>query len=80
MDKELQRYYEDRFSTMATQGWLDLMEDIEAMLKSTNDISGIEDEKTLFKRKGEISIMNWMLSLKQVSEKAYEELKDEGNQ
>ncbi len=28
MTPELQKYYENRFSTMGTDGWLDLMEDM----------------------------------------------------
>ena len=79
MDKKLQKYYEDRFEMMSTQGWLDLVEDIEGMIQATNDISGIEDDKTLFKRKGELSIMKWMVGLKRISEEVYEELKNESS-
>jgi hypothetical protein len=53
------------------------MIDIEGMLQATNDISSIQDEKTLHFRRGEISIMRWLLSLQSVSEQAYQELKDE---
>ncbi len=74
MNRELQKYYEERFSTMGTQGWRDLMEDAEAMLVSTNSLDGVNDEKTLQFRKGEISILKWLISLKSVSEAAYEEL------
>jgi hypothetical protein len=79
VDRELQKYYEDRFGMMATQGWLDLMDDIEEMIKSTNSIEGVDDEKNLHFRKGELNMLKWMKSIKSVSEQAYEELNNESN-
>ena len=77
MTPELDRYYSDRLSMMGDPAWKDLMEDIEEMLKATNDLSSVPDEKTLHYRRGEISMMRWMLSLRDVSEQAYQQLKDE---
>ena len=76
IDKKLQKYYEDRFSMMSEQGWLDLMVDVEAMLVSTNTLDGVDSIEKLHYRKGELSILNWLLSLKSVSEKSYEELSE----
>lgn len=76
MNPELQKYYEERFSMMATQGWLDLMEDVEKMIEPLNNISTIADEKSLQYRKGEMSILTWLQNLKQVSERAFEDLNE----
>ena len=76
MTPELEKYYEDRFSTMATVGWRDLMEDVERMIEPLNNISTIADEKSLQYRKGELSILTWLQNLKQVSERAYEDLNE----
>jgi hypothetical protein len=76
MNQELQKYYEDRFDLFSRQGWLDLMEDVEAMLDSMNNVSTITDEKSLQFRKGEISILIWLKTLKGVSERAYEDLNE----
>ena len=76
---ELQRYYEDREDLFAHQGWRDLMEDVDNMLAAMNNVSTIADEKSLQFRKGEISILVWLKTLKQVSESAYEDLKIEKN-
>ena len=76
MNKELQTYYEERFSMMATQGWKELLEDIDNMIEPLNNISTIEDEKSLQFRKGELSILTWLKNLKQVSERAYEDLNE----
>jgi hypothetical protein len=52
------------------------MEDANLMLQAMNNISTIADEKSLQFRKGEISIMTWLTTLKSVSERAYEELNE----
>jgi hypothetical protein len=76
MNQELQKYYEERFSMMATEGWQDLLEDIDNMIEPLNNISTIEDEKSLQFRKGELSILTWLKNLKQVSERAFEDLNE----
>jgi hypothetical protein len=76
MTPELDKYYSDRFDLFSQQGWLDLMEDIEVMLEAMNNVSTITDEKSLQFRKGEISILTWLKTLKSVSERAYEDLNE----
>lgn len=79
MTPELQKYYEERFSMFSQQGWIDLMEDVDKMLESLNNISTIEDGNALQFRKGELSILLWLRNLKQISERAYEDLRAEAN-
>ena len=76
MDKELQQYYEDRFEMFTTKGWKDLLVDIEK-IKSSIKVEDIPDEKTLFARRGELRILNWILTLKDVSEQTYKDLDNE---
>ena len=76
MNPELERYYEERFSMMSTQGWVELMEDVDKMIEPLNNISTIADEKSLQFRKGEYSILIWLKNLKQVSERAFEDLNE----
>ncbi len=76
MDKELQKYYDDRFSMMATQGWLDLMTDLKEMQKAVDNLMSVQDEKTLFFRKGQLDIILWVLTLRDTSAKAYEQLQN----
>ena len=59
---------------MAMDGWKDLMEDIDNMIASLNNISTIPDEKSLQFKKGELSILIWLKTLREVSQRAYEEL------
>ena len=76
MNPELQKYYDERFSMMSTQGWIELMEDVDKMIEPLNNISTIADEKSLQFRKGEYSILIWLKNLKQVSERAFEDLNE----
>jgi len=76
MNKELQQYYEDRFTMFTTKGWKDLVDDIKK-IKATIKIEDIQDEKTLFARRGELRIMNWLINLKDVSEQAHQDLENE---
>ena len=76
MSPELQKYYEARFDLMSKEGWKDLMEDIDTMIESLNNISTIPDEKSLHFKKGELSILVWLKTLRQVSTQAYEDLNE----
>jgi hypothetical protein len=59
-----------------TKGWKDLVDDIKK-IKATIKIEDIQDEKTLFARRGELRIMNWLINLKDVSEQAHQDLENE---
>ena len=77
MQKELQDYYENRFSMMATQGWVDLIEDLEIMIKATDTLAGVDSEQQLYFKKGEMSILNWLKNLRDASTEVYEQLQQE---
>ena len=74
MNQELQKYYEARFEMMSKEGWKDLMEDVDKIIVSLNNISVVSDEKDLQFKKGELSILTWLVNLKEISERAYEEI------
>ena len=77
MARELQNYYESRFEMMATQGWVDLLEDLEIMIEATNTLAGVETEQQLHFKKGEMSILNWLKNLRDASAEVYEQLQQE---
>jgi hypothetical protein len=52
------------------------MEDVDKMIEPLNNVSTIVDEKGLQFRKGELSILIWLKNLKQVSERAFEDLNE----
>ena len=74
MDAKLQKYYEDRFSMMATDGWQDLIEDAQSMFNSLNHVLSIQNETDLMVKKGQLDLLQWLINLKPASEQAYEQL------
>ena len=76
MDAKLEKYYTNRLEMTSTEAWKDLMEDIEGMLAVSNTLDGVTEDNLQF-RKGEISIMRWLLNLRIISDAAYNQLKEE---
>ena len=74
MDKQLEKYYEERFSTMTTVGWKDFIEDTTNIFNAVNKVAPIQTELDLFFRKGQLDILQWVISLKESTEQAYEQL------
>lgn len=77
MDKELQTYYEETFSMMATQGWDFLMEDLEKLKQQVQNIRTVEDAQQLYYRQGQLDILDLMLNRKKTCEEVYEQLQGE---
>lgn len=74
MTPELQKYYEDRFEMMAMNGWLELTEDAKNIFNAVNNLAPVQNEADLFYRKGQLDILQWLLSLKESSANAYDQL------
>lgn len=77
MAPNLQKYYEDSFTMMSTQGWADLMEDLNKLKDSLNNLSQVTDTQELFFRKGQLDILDLILKRKDTCEQVYEELENE---
>jgi hypothetical protein len=77
MAPDLQKYYEETFNTMSTEGWKYLIEDLEEIKVSLNNLSTVNDTQTLFYRQGQLDIIELILGRKAVCEKVFEELEDE---
>ena len=75
LTKELQDYYESRFGMMSSKGWTDFVEDAQK-IKDTITIDGLKNNEELWFAKGQLDILNWVLNIKEASEKAYDELTD----
>jgi len=74
MDKALEKYYENRWHTMSTEGWKQFTEDVQGIFDAVNKVAPIQNELDLFFRKGQLDILQWVLTLKESSEQAYEAL------
>ena len=74
MEQSLERFYENAFSMMATEGWADLMEDIERVKNSYDKLSAVTETHPLDFRRGQLDILEWLYGLKGLYEKAWEDI------
>ncbi len=77
MEQSLQTYYEETFSTMATQGWSFLMEDLEKLKQELENIRTVKDAQSLSYRQGQLDILDLILNRKKTCEEVYEQLLQE---
>ena len=77
MDKELQQYYEETFSTMSTKGWAFLMEDLTKLKQELENIRTVKDAQSLSYRQGQLDILDLLLNRKKTCEEVYEQLLQE---
>jgi|TARA_R110000737_G_scaffold80819_1_gene113142 hypothetical protein len=77
LDKELQKYYESRFEMMGTQGYIDLLTDVEGMIEQSGNLMATKSLEELHFRKGQLDILHWIRTLKKLSEEAWEQLNNE---
>lgn len=78
-DKELQTYYENQWGLFAQPGWKDLMEDLQKLKDSVNNLSVVSDAHDLYFRKGQIDILDLLLKRKEACEKVFEELSNDSS-
>ena len=76
MVKTDQRFLEDRLGMTETDGWLDLLEDIKNLQSSIANVENINSEKDLWEIKGQLRVINFILSLENATHLALEELQD----
>ena len=80
LNQSLQKYYEESFNMMSTQGWTDLLEDFQKLKDSLNNLSLVTDTQDLYFRKGQIDILDLILKRKDTCEQVYEELQNEDSE
>ena len=77
MPKTDTQFLEDRLSMMETEGWHDLIEDFKNLENSAGNIDTMNSEQDLWHAKGQLLIINLILSLQSATNLALEESQDE---
>jgi len=67
------KFLEDRMSMMETEGWHDLIEDFKILEESASSINSINSEQDLWHTKGQLLVINLILSLHSATNLALEE-------
>jgi len=63
MPKTDDRFIEDRLAMMESEGWLDLVADLETIQENVVNIDTMTDEKDLWEAKGQLNILRFLLTL-----------------
>jgi hypothetical protein len=58
-------FFKQRWVMLETDGWRSLVDDLQAMHDSLNTIYAAEDEKSLNFIKGQLSILNMLITLEE---------------
>jgi hypothetical protein len=77
MTPELQKYYEETFSTMSTDGWQYMIEDFNKLKQELENIRTVKDAQSLSYRQGQLDILDLILNRKKICEDVYEQLQQE---
>ena len=77
MPKEDIQFLHDRLSMMETEGWHDLIEDFKILEDSASNIGNMHSEKDLWHAKGQLLMINLVLSLHSATNLALEESDDQ---
>ena len=76
MPKTDEAFLSDRINMTRSEGWLDLVEEIENLERSITNIDNINSEQDLWAIKGQLRIINFILSLDTSTTLALEQLQD----
>ena len=71
-----EQFLMDRMSMMETSGWLDLKEDMSNLESNITNVDNINSEQDLWAVKGQLQVINFILSLETATTIALEELQD----
>ena len=71
--KNDETFLKDRLEMFESEGWLDLMEELEKIEDSTRDIDTIEDNNALWDAKGQLKVLGYLLSLESATQIAVEQ-------
>lgn len=63
MTPETEKYFRDLNDMFRSEGWKILTEDMKASLVGVNSVEFAKDEQDLFFRKGQLAVLNNILSL-----------------
>jgi len=76
MPKTDEAFLSDRLDMTRSEGWYDLVEELENLEGSITNLDNINSEQDLWVIKGQLRILNFLLSLDTATNLALEELQD----
>ena len=69
-------FLEKRIDLFSSEAWSLFTEELTQMAQSLENIQTIEDEKTLFLRRGQVDILNMIINLEETTKLALDQLEE----
>ena len=77
MDKELEKYFNNYFDLFGTDGWKQLIEELNNNALGVNNLQATKDSDDLNFRKGQLNVLASIINLKNTIEASYKEASEE---
>ena len=74
LDTETQQYYDNYFNLFQTDGWKQLIKELQQNALVINSVEATKDSNDLYMRKGQINVLAYILNLESTTNANYEEL------
>lgn len=77
MEKEVEDYYSKYFDLFRTEGWKQLIEELNQNAILINSVENTKDSEDLFIRKGQLKVLAYLLNFENNMETSFNELEKE---
>ena len=77
MAKTDEQFIKDRLAMMESEGWLDLIADLETIQEGVVNIDTMTDEKDLWEAKGQLAILRFILTLENTTKITLEQSEED---
>ena len=74
IDQETEQYYNKYFDLFRTDGWKQLIEELQQNAFVINSVEATKDENDLYVRKGQLNVLAYILNVETTTNNNYEEL------
>lgn len=73
MDKQLEQYFNNYFDLFGTDGWKQLMEELNNNALGVNNLQATKDSEDMYFRKGQLNVLASILNLQNTIEASHKE-------
>lgn len=78
MDREVEKYYNNLFDLFRTEGWKQVMQEVEDNITATNSVVDVKDNEDLFFKKGQLQVLTTFRRLEETVDLAWQEMENRG--
>ena len=77
LDKELERYYNNYFDLFNSEGYKQLISELQSNALAINNVVAIKDESDMYFRKGQLNVLASLINFETTTDNAYKEITED---